>query len=114
MGLRRADIAREFDEIVAFAGVQEFIDTPVKYYSSGMRARLAFSIAVCVQPDLLLLDEALAVGDETFQQSCLDRLRSSQQIGDVGDAKTAPAPIASDESDEASTGNPQDEEVLVV
>jgi ABC-type polysaccharide/polyol phosphate transport system ATPase subunit len=74
MGLSRAEIAASFDEIVAFAGLGQFIHEPIKYYSSGMQARLAFSVAVCVRPDILLVDEVLAVGDLEFRRRCLDRL----------------------------------------
>jgi ABC-type polysaccharide/polyol phosphate transport system ATPase subunit len=75
MGMSRAEIARKFDEIVAFAGIGEFIDTPVKRYSSGMNARLGFSIAAHLDPDILVVDEVLAVGDLGFQQQAFARLR---------------------------------------
>ena len=75
MGMRRAEIAARFDEIVAFAGVERFIDTPVKRYSSGMNARLGFSIAAHLEPDVLLIDEVLAVGDLGFQEKCHARMR---------------------------------------
>lgn len=81
MGLGRDRLARRYDEIVAFAGIGKFIDTPVKYYSSGMIARLAFSVAVNGEPDILLLDEVLAVGDQYFQEKCLERLRAFQAGG---------------------------------
>jgi ABC-type polysaccharide/polyol phosphate transport system ATPase subunit len=81
MGLSRAQLTKRFREIVEFAGIGEFIDMPVKYYSSGMVARLAFSVAVNVQPDILLLDEVLAVGDQSFQEKCLDRLRAYRSKG---------------------------------
>lgn len=68
LGMRRADIARRFDEIVDFAGFPEFIDTPVKHYSSGMNARLGFAVAAHLDPDVLLIDEVLSVGDRAFQQ----------------------------------------------
>ena len=74
MGMRRADIARRFDEIVEFAGFPEFIDTPIKHYSSGMNARLGFSVAAHLDPDVLLIDEVLSVGDRAFQQKAFDRL----------------------------------------
>jgi len=74
MGMRRAEIARHFDEIVEFAGFPEFIDTPIKHYSSGMNARLGFSIAAHLDPDVLLVDEVLSVGDRAFQQRAFDRL----------------------------------------
>jgi lipopolysaccharide transport system ATP-binding protein len=75
MGMKRAEIARKFDEIVAFAGVGEFIDTQVKRYSSGMNARLGFSIAAHLDPDVLLIDEVLSVGDAAFQDRCVERMR---------------------------------------
>jgi ABC-type polysaccharide/polyol phosphate transport system ATPase subunit len=70
-GLSRKEIAHRFDRVIEFAGIGEFITTPVKYYSSGMQARLAFSILTCVEADILLLDEALAVGDQEFRAKCL-------------------------------------------
>jgi len=75
MGMKRAEIARKFDEIVQFAGVGEFIDTPVKRYSSGMNARLGFAIAAHLDPDVLLIDEVLSVGDAAFQDRCVARMR---------------------------------------
>jgi lipopolysaccharide transport system ATP-binding protein len=79
MGMRRAEISSKFDEIVEFAGVAEFIDTPVKRYSSGMNARLGFAIAAHLDPDVLLIDEVLSVGDAGFQEQCITRMR--QLIG---------------------------------
>jgi ABC-type polysaccharide/polyol phosphate transport system ATPase subunit len=76
MGLKRRDVARRFDEIVAFAELEEAVDRQVKYYSSGMQMRLGFAVAAHLQPDVLLVDEVLAVGDATFQQRCLDRIRA--------------------------------------
>ena len=81
MNLGRDRLARHYEEIVSFAGIGKFIDTPVKYYSSGMMARLAFSVAVNLQPDILLMDEVLAVGDQSFQEKCLDRLREYRSRG---------------------------------
>jgi lipopolysaccharide transport system ATP-binding protein len=75
MGMKRSEIARKFDEIVEFAGVGEFIDTQVKRYSSGMNARLGFSIAAHLDPDVLLIDEVLSVGDAAFQDRCVERMR---------------------------------------
>ena len=74
MGMRRREIAARFDEIVEFSGIAEFIDTPVKRYSSGMNARLGFSIAAHLDPDVLIIDEVLAVGDAAFQQRAFERL----------------------------------------
>lgn len=71
LGLSRAEARERFDDIVDFAGIGEFIDAPVRTYSSGMYGRLAFSVAIHVQPDVLLVDEILSVGDETFQAKCL-------------------------------------------
>jgi lipopolysaccharide transport system ATP-binding protein len=76
LGLSRAEIAERFDEIVAFAEIEQFIDTPVKRYSSGMTVRLGFAVAACVQPAVLLVDEVLAVGDAAFQQKCIERIRT--------------------------------------
>jgi lipopolysaccharide transport system ATP-binding protein len=81
MGMRRAEIARKFDQIVEFAGVKEFIDTPVKRYSSGMNARLGFSIAAHLDPDVLLIDEVLAVGDLAFQERCYERMIEFKRNG---------------------------------
>ncbi len=76
LGLRRKDIERRFDEIVAFSELERFIDTPVKRYSSGMTVRLGFAVASCMEPDILLVDEVLAVGDVRFRQKCLDRIQA--------------------------------------
>jgi ABC-2 type transport system ATP-binding protein len=81
LGLSRREMARRFDEIVAFAELEQFIDNQVKYYSSGMYVRLGFAVAVNVDPDILLIDEVLAVGDERFQQKCMDRVKKFQQEG---------------------------------
>lgn len=81
LGLPRREIERRFDEIVAFAELESFIDNQVKHYSSGMYVRLGFSVAVHTDPDLLLVDEVLAVGDEAFQRKCLDRVRRLQRDG---------------------------------
>ena len=81
MGLSRAQLALNYHDIVEFAGVGDFMDIPIKYYSSGMQARLAFSVAINVKPDILLLDEVLAVGDQSFQAKCLTRLREFQAGG---------------------------------
>jgi ABC-type polysaccharide/polyol phosphate transport system ATPase subunit len=73
LGLSKQQISRRFDEIVAFAGLEPFIDTPVKNYSSGMYVRLGFSVAINVDPDILLVDEVLAVGDIDFQRKCVEK-----------------------------------------
>jgi ABC-2 type transport system ATP-binding protein len=78
LGLRRNDVDRIFDEIVAFAGLEQFIDTPVKFYSSGMYVRLGFAVAINVDPEILLVDEVLAVGDEAFQRKCIDKVKAFQ------------------------------------
>lgn len=76
LGMKREEIERKFDEIVAFAELDKFIDTPVKRYSSGMYVRLAFAVAAHLEPEILLVDEVLAVGDGRFQKKCLDKMRS--------------------------------------
>ncbi len=81
LGLSHAQTERYFDPIVAFSGIERFIDTQVKFYSSGMYVRLAFAVAVHVDPDILLVDEVLSVGDEPFQRKCLDRIREFQAEG---------------------------------
>lgn len=81
LGLRRSEVAARFDEIVAFSELEEFIDTPVKFYSSGMLLRLGFSVAIHVRPQILLVDEILAVGDLSFQRKCFDRMRELQAQG---------------------------------
>jgi ABC-2 type transport system ATP-binding protein len=80
-GLTREQTNGYFDSIVEFSGIEPFIDTQVKFYSSGMYVRLAFAVAVHVDPDVLLVDEVLAVGDEPFQRKCMDRIRSFQNDG---------------------------------
>jgi len=74
LGMKRAEIARKFDEIVAFAEVEQFLDTPVKFYSSGMYMRLAFAVAAHLEPEILVVDEVLAVGDAAFQKKCLGKM----------------------------------------
>lgn len=81
LGLSRRDLQARYADIVAFAEMHDFLDTPLKYYSSGMEARLAFSVAVCLEPAILLLDEVLAVGDQDFRARCLDRLRAFHARG---------------------------------
>src|SRR6185436_19287237 len=81
LGMRRRDIARQFDPIVEFAEVEKFIDTPVKRYSSGMYVRLAFAVAAHLEPEILVIDEVLAVGDAAFQKKCLGRMRDVASTG---------------------------------
>jgi lipopolysaccharide transport system ATP-binding protein len=81
LGMVRSEIQRKFDEIVAFAEIDEFIDTPVKHYSSGMYVRLAFSVAAHLEPEILLVDEVLAVGDVAFQRKCLGRMDEVRSEG---------------------------------
>lgn len=81
LGLTRKETDRYFDAIVDFSGIESFIDTQVKFYSSGMYVRLAFAVAVHVDPDLLLVDEVLAVGDEPFQRKCMDKIGEFQREG---------------------------------
>lgn len=81
LGMSRAEIARKFDEIVAFSGVEAFIDTAVKRYSSGMQTRLAFSVAAHLEPEILIVDEVLAVGDAEFQKKCLGKMNEVSKEG---------------------------------
>lgn len=81
LGLTREETQAQFDDIVSFAAIGDFIDTQVKFYSSGMYVRLAFAVAVHTNPDVLLVDEVLAVGDEAFQRKCMDRIREFQRQG---------------------------------
>jgi lipopolysaccharide transport system ATP-binding protein len=81
LGMTKADILKRYDEIVAFSGIEDFLDTPVKRYSSGMYVRLAFAVAAHLEPDILLVDEVLAVGDAEFQKKCLGKMK------DVADQK---------------------------
>ena len=81
LGMKKAEIERKFDEIVAFAEVEKFIDTPVKHYSTGMYLRLAFAVAAHLEPEILLVDEVLAVGDAAFQKKCLGKMGEVAQEG---------------------------------
>ena len=81
LGMKRQEIARKFDEIVAFAEVEQFIDTPVKHYSSGMYVRLGFSVLAHMDPDILIVDEVLAVGDVRFQKKCMGKMEDVGQHG---------------------------------
>jgi len=81
LGLRRQEMVRRFEDVVAFAELERFIDIPVKFYSSGMYVRLAFAVATNVNPDVLLVDEVLAVGDQSFQAKCFERIQEMQARG---------------------------------
>ena len=81
LGMTRAEVRRRFDEIVDFSGVEKFIDTPVKRYSVGMYARLAFAVAAHLESEVLVIDEVLAVGDAEFQARCLDRMSEVANAG---------------------------------
>src|SRR5258706_8088768 len=81
LGMKRIEIDRKFDEIVAFAEVEKFIDTAVKHYSSGMYLPLAFAVAAHLEPEILIVDEVLAVGDQAFQQKCLGKMGEVAQDG---------------------------------
>ncbi|WP_243694866.1 ABC transporter ATP-binding protein [Labedella populi] len=81
LGMSRKDVARKFDEIVEFSGVRKFIDQPVKNYSSGMYVRLGFSVAINVDPDVLVVDEILAVGDAAFQAKCKEKFAEFRRAG---------------------------------
>ena len=81
LGMRKAEIDRKFDDIVAFAEIEKFIDTPVKRYSSGMYVRLAFAVAAHLEPEILIVDEVLAVGDVRFQEKCLDKMGALRKAG---------------------------------
>ena len=81
LGMKKSEVDKKFDEIVAFSGIEKFIDTPVKRYSSGMKVRLAFSVAAHLEPDILIIDEVLAVGDADFQKKCLSKM---EDVGGKG------------------------------
>lgn len=81
IGMKKEDVTRRFDEIVAFAEVEKFIDTPVKFYSSGMYMRLAFAIAAHFDPEILIIDEVLAVGDAAFQEKCINKIDEVAEQG---------------------------------
>ncbi|HVE76719.1 MAG TPA: ABC transporter ATP-binding protein, partial [Actinomycetota bacterium] len=81
LGMRKQEIERRFDEIVEFAEIPEFMNTPVKHYSSGMYVRLAFAVAAQLDPEILLVDEVLAVGDQAFQEKCLGRMGRDAHLG---------------------------------
>ncbi len=81
LGMRKKEVERKFDEIVAFSGVEKFLDTPVKRYSSGMTVRLAFSVAAHLEPEILIIDEVLAVGDAEFQKKCINKMEDVGKSG---------------------------------
>tara|TARA_R110002049_G_scaffold2750_10_gene22457 strand:+ start:104939 stop:106264 length:1326 start_codon:yes stop_codon:yes gene_type:complete len=81
LGMRKREIDRKFDEIVAFSGVESFLDTPIKRYSSGMQVRLAFAVAAHLEPEILIIDEVLAVGDNEFQKRCLGKMKDVARSG---------------------------------
>jgi lipopolysaccharide transport system ATP-binding protein len=81
LGMKKAEVARKFDEIVAFSEIEKFLDTPVKRYSSGMYVRLAFAVAAHLEPEILVVDEVLAVGDAAFQKKCIGKMQSAAQAG---------------------------------
>lgn len=81
LGMRKPEIERKFDEIVAFSGVEKFLDTPVKRYSNGMRVRLGFAVAAHLEPEILLIDEVLAVGDQSFVDSSIDKMEEMARSG---------------------------------
>src|SRR5690606_16619757 len=81
LGMPRAELEKRLPQIIEFAGIEEFIDTPVKHYSSGMITRLGFSVAVHLEPDVLLVDEVLAVGDAEFQEKCYAKIEEFKQRG---------------------------------
>lgn len=81
LGIRRRELGRRFEKIVDFSGIRDFLEMPVKHYSSGMQARLALSVALCSEPDVLLLDEALSVGDQGFREKVFSRVREYHRGG---------------------------------
>jgi len=92
LGMSKAEIRRKFDEIVAFAEVERFLDTPVKRFSSGMYVRLAFAVAAHLEPEILVVDEVLAVGDASFQKKCLGKMQDVAQLGKAIEARLADHP----------------------
>ena len=79
--MKKQEVEEKFDDIVAFAEIEEFLDMPIKRYSSGMYARLGFAVAVNMNPDILLIDEVLAVGDENFQKKCFAKMKQAKKSG---------------------------------
>ena len=83
LGMAKKEIYEKFDEIVDFAGIEQFLDTPIKFYSSGMNARLGFAVTISMNPDILIVDEALAVGDFEFQEKCLRKMLEFKKKGKI-------------------------------
>src|SRR6478609_2673022 len=81
LGMKRKEVEKQFDEIVDFSGVEMFLDTPLKHYSSGMQLRLAFSVAAFLEPEILIIDEVLAVGDAEFQKKCVGKMEDVSKSG---------------------------------
>src|SRR5207249_8150943 len=81
LGMKRSEIDRKFDEIIAFSEIERFLETPVKHYSSGMYTRLAFAVAAHLEPEILVVDEVLAVGDSLFQKKCLGKMGEVARSG---------------------------------
>jgi ABC-2 type transport system ATP-binding protein len=102
LGMSRKEIASKFDEIVDFSGVEQFIDQPVKNYSSGMYVRLGFSIAINVHPEILVVDEVLAVGDAEFQEKCFQKFRDYRKAGKTVIVVTHSSAVVSDMCDHAA------------
>jgi ABC-type polysaccharide/polyol phosphate transport system ATPase subunit len=114
LGMNRLEIRRKFDEIVAFAEVEQFLDTPVKRYSSGMYVRLAFAVAAHMEPEILVVDEVLAVGDMQFQQKCLGKMQNiateegRTMARPIGLSPSTCWPIATTRADQGITRLPWD------
>jgi ABC-2 type transport system ATP-binding protein len=102
LGMSKKEIDRKFDEIVDFSGVEAFIDQPVKNYSSGMYVRLGFAIAINIDPDILVVDEVLAVGDIEFQEKCLEKFREFHRIGKTVILVTHNSDVVRDMCDQAA------------
>jgi len=100
--MSRKEIERKFDSIVDFSGVEKFLDQPVKNYSSGMYVRLGFSIAINVDPDILVVDEVLSVGDEEFQRKSFDKFKEMKKSGKTVIIVTHAMPVVRELCDEVS------------
>jgi lipopolysaccharide transport system ATP-binding protein len=81
LGFSRLEIEQHLEEVIDFAEIRDFIDAPLRTYSTGMNARLGFSVATCIRPDILLIDEVLSVGDVAFQEKCIDRMNRFRALG---------------------------------